>query len=109
MSPAVVSSLFSDVAAPRSSTMTGNAAFLSLALSQRHVSRCGVSEGRQVKIIKTEGGAGGTVSNRVFADAPGKGYVGRRADEEVRNEGVILIGRHRMNSQPSSLVKQTLH
>jgi hypothetical protein len=32
------------------------------------------------------------VSSRVVAGAPGKEYVGRRADEEVRKEGVISIG-----------------
>ncbi len=56
-----------------------------------------------------EGGAGGTVSNRVVAGAPGKGYVGRRVDEEVRNESVISIRCHRMNSQPPGLVKRTMH
>ena len=37
-------------------------------------------------------GAGGTVANRAVVGAPDKGSVSRRAEQEVRNEGVISIG-----------------
>ena len=37
-------------------------------------------------------GAGGTISKRVVADAPGKEYVGRRAEEKVREMDMISVG-----------------
>jgi hypothetical protein len=39
-------------AAPLSSDVAGTAAFLPLVLSQRHVSRHGISEGRHVTIVE---------------------------------------------------------
>lgn len=38
------------------------------------------------------GGAGGTVSKRVVVNVLDKEYVGQRADEEVREVDVILVG-----------------
>jgi hypothetical protein len=44
-----------DAAAPLLSDVAGNAAFLSLALSQHHFSQQRVSKGRYVTIVKGEG------------------------------------------------------
>lgn len=44
-------------AAPLSSNVAGTAAFSPLVLSQRHVSRHGMSEGRHVTIVERRGGS----------------------------------------------------
>jgi hypothetical protein len=50
----------------------------------------GIFEGRHVTIVEVEvKGLVVRYPNRVVAGAPGKGYVDRRADEEVRKEGDI--------------------
>jgi hypothetical protein len=73
---------------PFLSDVVGTAAISPLVLSQRHVSRHGISEGQHVTIVDKErkrpGDAG---SHHGVAGALGKGGVGRGVDEGARYRG----------------------
>ncbi|KAF7502844.1 hypothetical protein GJ744_004999 [Endocarpon pusillum] len=75
-------------AAPLSSDVAGTTAFSLLVLSQRHVSRQGISDGRHVTIVKEERKRPVEAGSRYgVAGASDKGDVSREVDEEVRFQG----------------------
>jgi hypothetical protein len=70
------------------SDVAGTAAFSPLVLSQRHVSRRGISKDRHVRIVKEDGVRPADPGFRYgVAGASGKGGVSRGVDEEVRYRG----------------------
>jgi hypothetical protein len=74
-------------AAPLSSDVADTAVFSPLVLSQRYISRRGISEGRHVTIVEEGERPANAGSRYGVASAIGKGGVGRGADEAVRCQG----------------------
>lgn len=75
------------VAAPPTSDVASAAAFLPLVLSQRNVSRHGISEVDTSRSSRRGREAGNVESYHRVADVSGKGCVGQAIDDVVRHGG----------------------